>query len=67
MFVGYVKAIRLDGGFFYVRLPGSKDVWCHSADIRGELPFDETLLEREVRFDVQQTPKGPRGLNIRAT
>ncbi len=67
MLQGYVKAIRLDGGFFFVRVIGSPDVWCHQADIRGDLPFDETLLGREVRLDVQQAPKGPRGRNIQAT
>ena len=62
---GTVKAVRLDRGFFFVRVPGMLDVFCHQRDIRGDLDFDESLVERVVEFELEQQPRGPRGLNIR--
>ena len=65
MYVGSVKAVKLDGGYFFVKLPGSPDVWCHSMDLKGDIDFDETLLERRVEFELTHSHKGPRGLNVR--
>jgi cold shock CspA family protein len=62
---GYVCAIRIDGGFGFIGSPGQPDVFFHMSDLADDLPFDETLDQRRVRFDVVGTAKGPRARNVR--
>ena len=63
---GTVKTLKLDKGFFFIRVRGESDVFGHVSDLDPSLPFDEALLERRVDFHIVTTAKGPRATAIRA-
>lgn len=44
---------------------GVKSVFFHVRDLDESLPFDDTLLERRVTFNVVETEKGPRAADVR--
>ena len=73
---GTVNSLRLDRGFGFIVAAGPisvrrgprqrrSEIFFHSKDCRAELPFDETLQERFVEFEVIQTPRGPQAINVR--
>lgn len=64
---GTVACVK-DKGFGFIRAAGESDqLFFHVSDICDDtLAFDETLVERRVRFDIIQGPRGPRATNIRA-
>jgi cold shock CspA family protein len=68
MFVtGTVKHVRLDKGFCFIATPGmAKDVFCHFYDLADEIDVDESLQERCLEFEIQQSDKGPRAVNVRS-
>jgi cold shock CspA family protein len=65
MHEGTVKAVRLDKGFGFISSPNQPDVFFHASELI-ELPFDETLRERRVRFNIIGTGKGPKAAGVRA-
>ena len=62
---GTITGVRLDRGFGFIAVSGERDVFFHYKQLADELPFDEKLQERRVRFDVENSPKGPRAVNVR--
>lgn len=66
---GTIAAIIEDRGFGFIRQAGSdrKELFFHVNQIadQHDLPFDETLIEREVAFEVESTDRGPRAVNVR--
>jgi cold shock CspA family protein len=65
MHEGYVKSVRLDKGYGFIASPGQPDVFFHYTEL-VDLPFDETLQERRVRFNIIGTSKGPKAVAVRA-
>ena len=65
MHTGTIKTLRLDKGFGFVSEQNGPDLFFHCSALADDLPFDETLQERRVNFDVVSTPKGPRAANVR--
>jgi CspA family cold shock protein len=58
--------VREDRGFGFIRPSGGGDeVFFHATDLVG-LDFDPLLYERRVRFDIVDSPKGPRAANVQA-
>lgn len=45
-------------------MAGGPDVFFHCRDCA--LPFDDQLVGRRVVFVVEQSPKGPRAVGVRA-
>jgi cold shock CspA family protein len=66
MYEGTIDTLRLDRGFGFISAAGQPDVFFHASDLAADLPFDGTLQERRVRFDIQTTAKGQRAINVRA-
>ncbi len=66
MFTGTVKWFNATKGFgFIVQDNGEKDVFVHHSAINME--GYRTLEEgQRVRYDVEQTPKGPAAANVSA-
>ncbi|MCM2258052.1 MAG: cold-shock protein [Vicinamibacteria bacterium] len=63
MFEGTVKWFNESKGFGFLSREGGKDVFVHHSAIKGE--GFHTLNEGErVRFDVVDSPKGPRAENV---
>lgn|GEM_PF-224716 len=66
METGYIKTLNLEKGYGFISTPAcGKDVFFHFSSLHESLPFDETLQERRVVFDVEQSDKGPRAINVR--
>lgn len=65
MYVGVVTKVLVDKGYGFIRLPDSPDVFLHARDLDDSLPWDETLTERRVEFEIVTGPKGPRAANVR--
>ncbi len=41
------------------------EVFFHVRDMGNDLPFDEQLIERRVDFEVENTDRGQRCVNVR--
>ena len=64
---GTVVRVVVDRGFGFIALSGGgENVFFHVRDVDPELGFDETLLERHVKFETITTEKGQRALYVRA-
>jgi cold shock protein len=67
MYQGTISKVFADRGFGFIRRSaGSPDLFFHVRDLAPELPFDETLTERRVEFEVEPSDKGPRAIRVRA-
>jgi CspA family cold shock protein len=66
MATGTIKAVKPDRGFGFIEPaePGN-DIFFHCRDLPPQTPFDETLRERRVEYEVTDTEKGPRAVNLR--
>jgi len=67
---GHVRKIFPESGYGFVKVRDSgESVFFHVKDCLPALlaggGFDESLLEREVAFDLCDGPKGPRAANVR--
>jgi cold shock CspA family protein len=65
MHEGTITSLRLDRGFGFIAAPNQPDIFFHVNDLADDLPFDEALEQRRVRFDIVSTGKGPRAANVR--
>ena len=66
MHEGTITAVYPDRGFGFIHLTNSPDVFFHVQDLCEDLPFDKTLQERRVAFEIVGTSRGPRAKGIRA-
>lgn len=65
---GTVASVIIDRGFAFIRLDdGSGDVFLHCHDLDDSIPFDATLEERRLMFDIETTDKGKRARNARGS
>jgi CspA family cold shock protein len=64
MITGTVKWFNGTKGFgFITPADGSKDVFVHHSAIQGT-GFKSLVEGQRVKFEVQQTPKGPAAANV---
>ncbi len=64
---GTITKVVAVKGFGFIARPGeSKDTFFHFTDLDGTLRFGEALLERRVEFDMIDTARGPKAVNVRA-
>ena len=66
MYTGVITSLNLERGFGFISASGQPDIFFHFSDLADDLPFDEALQERRVRFDILGTGKGPQAINVRA-
>jgi CspA family cold shock protein len=60
---GKVKWFNEKKGFGFIEQDGGKDLFVHHTAITGE--GFKTLSEgQKVRFEVEETPKGPKAKNV---
>jgi cold shock protein len=64
---GSIKMVNEDRGFGFIRRgDGQKDVFFHCKSITdSSLEFNEQLREVRVKFDIEDSPKGQRAINVR--
>ncbi|MFP3950817.1 MAG: cold-shock protein [Candidatus Bathyarchaeia archaeon] len=59
---GKVKKWLTYRGFGFIEPEeGDEDIFVHSSEIQGAFDLREG---EEVKFDVEETPKGPRAINV---
>ena len=62
---GTIIRLHLSRGFGFIASPNQPDTFFHCKDLADGLPFDETLQELRVRFDIVTTAKGQRAASVR--
>ena len=62
-----IKKVVADRGFGFITAEDGKDYFFHRNGLELSLDFDRLNGGERVSFDVQQSPKGPRAVNVRET
>jgi cold shock CspA family protein len=65
MYEGTIASLGVARGFGFIRMPDQPDIFFHCSGLADGLIFDERLTELRVRFDIQQSHKGAKAINIR--
>jgi CspA family cold shock protein len=65
MHKGKIKKLVRERGFGFISDTDGKEVFFHQTGL-VELKFDALNEEQEVEFDIENSPKGPRAVNVRA-
>lgn len=66
MATGTIKKIVADRGFGFITAEDGKDYFFHRDGLSASLNFDRIAEGEVVEFDLQQSPRGPRAVNVRA-
>lgn len=61
---GFVKTVNPRREFGFIGSNG-RDIYFHAADLAREIEFNESLRGRVVRFDLIDSPRGPRAMAVR--
>jgi CspA family cold shock protein len=62
---GTVKRIIRDRGFGFIRSAEGREIFFHRSSLKG-LNFDTVKEGDVVEFEVEDGPKGPRAVSVRA-
>jgi len=63
---GTIKRVVRDRGFGFILSSDGKEVFFHRNGLQ-QLPFEGLKEGTSVEFEVEQTEKGPRATNVRAS
>ncbi len=63
MHKGKIKKLVRDRGFGFISDTDGREVFFHQSSLI-ETKFDTLNEEQEVDFEVEQSPKGPRAINV---
>ena len=64
---GTIKKLIRDRGFGFIRAADGQEVFFHRSGLPIDDDFDRLIEGDSVEFDVEQSPKGPRAVNVRLT
>lgn len=67
MHTGKVKKLIRERGFGFISDTDGREVFFHQSGLTGEVKFDSLTEEQNVEFDIENSPKGPRAINIKLT
>ncbi|HUZ47015.1 MAG TPA: cold shock domain-containing protein [Terriglobia bacterium] len=62
---GTIKKVIRDRGFGFIRSAEGKEIFFHRSSL-GELNFDVLQEGQAVEFEIENGPKGPRAVAVRA-
>ncbi len=65
MHSGKVKKVVRERGFGFISDTDGREVFFHQSGLVG-VTFDALKEEQDVEFDIEQSPKGPRAINVHA-
>ena len=60
---GKIKKLIRDRGFGFIDADG-KEIFFHQSNLEG-VAFNALTEEEEVEFEVEESPKGPRAVNVK--
>ncbi len=66
MTTGTVKKVVSDRGFGFITAEDGKEYFFHRTGIKAPLDFDMLRGGERVAFEVEQSPKGPRAVEVKA-
>lgn len=61
---GTIKTLT-EKGFGFISVDGQKDIFFHTSALVG-VSFDQLSVGQAVSFDTEDSPKGPRAVNVQA-
>lgn len=64
MHTGKIKKLIRERGFGFISDTDGREVFFHQSSL-VDVKFDALTEEQSVEFEVEQSPKGPRAINIR--
>jgi len=63
---GTVKKVIADRGFGFIVAEDAKEYFFHRGGLEPTLDFDRLVGGERVEFEIEQSPKGPRAVKVRA-
>ena len=66
MSTGTMVMVVADRGFGFITAEDGKDYFFHRGGLTPPLEFDSLTGGEQVTFEVEQSPKGPRAVRVRA-
>jgi CspA family cold shock protein len=64
MHTGTVKKLVRDRGFGFISDTDGREIFFHQSGL-VDVKFEALAEEQKLTFDIEQSPKGPRAINIR--
>ncbi|MFA6217772.1 MAG: cold shock domain-containing protein [Candidatus Omnitrophota bacterium] len=64
MHTGKIKKLVRERGFGFINDTDGREIFFHQSSVI-DIKFDELREEQQVEFEVEQSPKGPRAINIK--
>ncbi len=64
MHTGKIKKLVRERGFGFISDTDGREVFFHQSSLI-EAKFDAIQEEQAVEFEIEQSPKGPRAVNVR--
>ncbi|MGE5309122.1 MAG: cold-shock protein [Deltaproteobacteria bacterium] len=61
---GKIKKLNRERGFGFISNTEGKDFFFHRSQVSG-IDFDSLTENQTVEFDVENSPKGPRAVNVK--
>lgn len=61
---GKIKKLNRERGFGFISNTEGKDFFFHRSQVSG-IDFDSLNENQTVEFDVENSPKGPRAVNVK--
>ena len=66
MATGTVKKVVADRGFGFISAEDEKEYFFHRGGLDSSIDFDRLVGGERVTFEVEQSPKGPRAIQVRS-
>jgi cold shock protein len=66
MTTGTVKKVVADRGFGFISAEDEKEYFFHRGALDSSLDFDRLVGGERVQFEVEQSPKGPRAIQVKS-
>jgi len=64
MHTGKIKKLIRDRGFGFISDTDGREIFFHQSSLI-DVKFDTLTEEQNVEFEIEQSPKGPRAINVR--
>jgi CspA family cold shock protein len=63
---GTIKKVVSDRGFGFIAADDQKEYFFHRDGLNSSLDFDRLVGGEKVKFEVEQSPKGPRAKDVQS-